>query len=49
MQVEVAEKIATFEKELRTLQMQIDLLDHRQRTILHDLNKFKEDLVNVHG
>jgi prefoldin subunit 5 len=49
MQIEVSEKLKEFENRLRQIQTEIDLLDHRQRTIKHDLEKYKEDLVNVHG
>ena len=49
MQIEVINKLAEIEKEMRMLQMQIDLLDHKLKTFKHDYNEWKSDLVNVHG
>ena len=44
MQIEIAEKINEFEKEMRGLQMQIDLLDHKLNTLKHKVEDFKESV-----
>ena len=49
MQIEVSQKIEEMEKEIRSLQMQIDLLDHKLNTLKQHFNKWKGDLVDVHG